>query len=105
MKVRSAIRTMCKHCYVVRRGKTRYVYCKKHPKHKQRQGYHTHSAACGCGEEAVLTSVLPASIPEFSQYTVNAMPVLSMNLRASSDTNGKLAIEAFAQGGFATLFR
>lgn len=32
---------MCKHCYVVRRGKSRYVYCKLTPKHKQRQGYHT----------------------------------------------------------------
>ena len=41
MKVRSSIRTMCKHCYIVRRGKVRYVYCKETPKHKQRQGYHT----------------------------------------------------------------
>lgn len=41
MKVRSSIRAMCQHCYVVRRGKTRYVCCKVTPKHKQRQGYHT----------------------------------------------------------------
>ena len=41
MKVRSSIKKMCKDCYVVRRGKTRYVYCKTTPKHKQRQGYHT----------------------------------------------------------------
>ena len=41
MKVRSSIKTMCKHCYIVRRGKIRYVYCKETPKHKQRQGYHT----------------------------------------------------------------
>lgn len=32
---------MCKHCYIVKRGKIRYVYCKETPKHKQRQGYHT----------------------------------------------------------------
>lgn len=41
MKVRSSVKAMCKNCYVVRRGKTRYVYCKTTPKHKQRQGYHT----------------------------------------------------------------
>ncbi len=41
MKVRSAIKTMCKHCYMVKRGKIRFVYCKKNPKHKQRQGFHT----------------------------------------------------------------
>jgi ribosomal protein L36 len=41
MKVRSSIKAMCKDCYVVRRGKVRFVYCKSTPKHKQRQGYHT----------------------------------------------------------------
>lgn len=41
MKVRSSIKAMCKNCYIVRRGKTRYVYCKTTPKHKQRQGFHT----------------------------------------------------------------
>ena len=41
MKVRSSIKKMCKHCYKVRRGKTNYVYCKKNPKHKQRQGFCT----------------------------------------------------------------
>jgi ribosomal protein L36 len=41
MKVRSSIKAMCKNCYIVKRGKTRYVYCTSVPKHKQRQGYHT----------------------------------------------------------------
>lgn len=41
MKVRSAIKPRCPHCYVVRRGKTRYVYCKENARHKQRQGFHT----------------------------------------------------------------
>lgn len=41
MKVRSSIKAMCKNCYIVRRGKTRYVYCKTTPKHHQRQGVHT----------------------------------------------------------------
>jgi ribosomal protein L36 len=38
MKVRSAIKKRCEACYFVRRGKISYVYCKVHPRHKQRQG-------------------------------------------------------------------
>ena len=38
MKVRSAIKKMCDQCYIVRRGKIAYVYCKLNPRHKQRQG-------------------------------------------------------------------
>jgi len=41
MKVRSAIKKMCPDCYIVRRGKVRFVYCKTTPKHKQRQGFHS----------------------------------------------------------------
>lgn len=41
MKVRSAIRKFCPHCYIVKRGKTRFVYCTENGKHKQRQGFHT----------------------------------------------------------------
>ena len=53
MKVKSAIRAICKHCYVVRRGKTRFVYCKKNPRHKQRQGFHTHVCSQQCCESIV----------------------------------------------------
>merc|ERR1711970_257100 len=41
MKVRSAVKKMCEHCRIVRRGKRIYVVCSKNPRHKQRQGYHT----------------------------------------------------------------
>mmetsp|Transcript_14557 Transcript_14557/g.41535 ORF Transcript_14557/g.41535 Transcript_14557/m.41535 type:complete len:83 (+) Transcript_14557:114-362(+) len=41
MKVRAAVKKMCEHCRIVRRGKRIYVTCKKNPRHKQRQGYHT----------------------------------------------------------------
>mmetsp|Transcript_3578 Transcript_3578/g.8112 ORF Transcript_3578/g.8112 Transcript_3578/m.8112 type:complete len:108 (-) Transcript_3578:889-1212(-) len=40
MKVKSAVKKICEHCRVVRRGKRIYVTCKKNPRHKQRQGYH-----------------------------------------------------------------
>mmetsp|Transcript_24282 Transcript_24282/g.26555 ORF Transcript_24282/g.26555 Transcript_24282/m.26555 type:complete len:111 (+) Transcript_24282:112-444(+) len=56
MKIRSAIKKLCPHCYIVQRGKNRFVYCKETPKHKQRQGYHTMSLAQG----QMLT---PGSIP------------------------------------------
>ncbi|MBD3238227.1 MAG: 50S ribosomal protein L36 [Candidatus Moranbacteria bacterium] len=38
MKVRSSVKTICRDCKIVRRGKRVYVICKKNPKHKQRQG-------------------------------------------------------------------
>jgi ribosomal protein L36 len=64
MKVRSAIRKMCKDCYIVRRGKKLCVYCKENPKHKQRQGFHTLIAGndsdmqfcCPCGEDHAVFS-------------------------------------------------
>jgi large subunit ribosomal protein L36 len=38
MKVRTSVKKMCKDCtIIVRKGVVR-VLCKKHPKHKQRQG-------------------------------------------------------------------
>lgn len=43
MRVRGVVKVICKHCYAVKRGKRRYVYCSMYPKHKQRQGFHTMS--------------------------------------------------------------
>ena len=36
MKIKSAVKRLCEHCYMVRRGKTLYVRCTKNPRHKQR---------------------------------------------------------------------
>ena len=41
MKIKSAVKRLCEHCYMVRRGKTLYVRCTKNPRHKQRQGFAT----------------------------------------------------------------
>ena len=38
MKVKSSVKKRCEHCYTVRRDGVLYVYCKKNPRHKQRQG-------------------------------------------------------------------
>lgn len=37
-KVVSSVKRRCESCVIVRKGKRIYVYCDKHPKHKQRQG-------------------------------------------------------------------
>jgi large subunit ribosomal protein L36 len=44
MKVRSAIRKICEHCKMVKRGKKNYVICAQNPRHKQRQGFATLAA-------------------------------------------------------------
>jgi len=38
LKVRSSIKKRCEDCYIVRRGKINFVYCKTNGRHKARQG-------------------------------------------------------------------
>ncbi|AXN02164.1 50S ribosomal protein L36 [Candidatus Purcelliella pentastirinorum] len=38
MKVRTSVKKFCKNCRIIRRHGVVRVYCKLHPKHKQRQG-------------------------------------------------------------------
>ena len=45
MKIKSAVKRLCEHCYMVRHGKTLYVRCTKNPRHKQRQGFATDARA------------------------------------------------------------
>eukprot|EP00877_Chromochloris_zofingiensis_P014381 jgi/Chrzof1/9197/Cz03g39150.t1 len=45
MKVKMGVKRLCEFCYMVRRKGKIYVYCKKTPKHKQRQPYHVASHA------------------------------------------------------------
>ena len=58
MKVRSAVRKMCDHCQLVRRRGKLFVICKKNPKHKQRQGFHSWAASAPAPPA---TPVLPAA--------------------------------------------
>ncbi|SPQ95551.1 Ribosomal protein [Plasmodiophora brassicae] len=44
MKVRSAVKLMCKECQFAKRRGRVFVICKKNPKHKQRQGFATYPA-------------------------------------------------------------
>jgi large subunit ribosomal protein L36 len=50
MKVRSAIKRMCRECFIVKRDGVRFVVCRAKAKHKQRQGLHAGEA---------LSAVLP----------------------------------------------
>jgi ribosomal protein L36 len=45
MKVRVALRKMCKSCKTVVRGGRCYVICSADPKHKQRQGFASAASA------------------------------------------------------------
>ena len=38
MKVKSSVKKRCEHCYIVKRAGITYVYCKRDPRHKQKQG-------------------------------------------------------------------
>jgi len=57
MRVRCAVKKICKHCSMVRRGKKVYVICGAAPRHKQRQGFST-IASCG----APFGAALPAGV-------------------------------------------
>jgi len=39
MKIKMSVKKRCEHCYIVKRKGRIYVYCRKNPRHKQRQGY------------------------------------------------------------------
>jgi|GEM_PF-50105 len=60
MKVRSAVRRMCKECRTVKRKGRLYVTCVANPKHKQRQGFHT-LAGTPFSHETTLTQATPVS--------------------------------------------
>ena len=87
MKVRSSIKKMCKHCYIVKRGKIRFVYCKETPKHKQRQGFHTmvHNYM---GDSCSLCNIVSSEISSTlynssSKSSADALVSRSMSLSAT----------------------
>ena len=105
MKVRSAIKAMCKHCYVVRRGKIRYVKCKKNPKHKQRQGFHTSTGClaegpCPCHSSAVCAEL---AIPSMGAFPLP--PMSTMMPQQISNVDVQNEIIQFATQGFRSLYK
>lgn len=54
---------------MVRRGKTRYVYCKKNPKHKQRQGFHSLAGGpCLCCPVGAEISAVVDNLPQAMNF-------------------------------------
>ena len=45
MKVRSALKQMCKKCKIIKRGKKQLVICPENARHKQRQAFSTMTAS------------------------------------------------------------
>jgi len=86
MKVRASIKAMCQHCYVVRRGKIRFVYCKKNPKHKQRQGFHSFAFEskdadmCYCCDSLELNN----NISSYQDLQPSALPNITSFLSSMS---------------------
>lgn len=97
MKVRSSIKAMCQHCYVVRRGKTRYVCCKVTPKHKQRQGYHT--MAHKNGEYCIVCNTALEVERQLSTTTANEIAAAAdMGMAMLSQSFGSMGIVRAASG-------
>jgi large subunit ribosomal protein L36 len=58
MRVRCAVKKICKSCSMVRRGKKVFVICSADPRHKQRQGFSTLAgAALGARPPGFLSDV------------------------------------------------
>ena len=61
MKIKSAVKLLCQHCYMVRRRGRLYVRCTKSPRHKQRQGLATLAACPGGGAPPAWASPVRAA--------------------------------------------
>ena len=63
MKVKSAIRRICKDCRLVRRKGRLYNVCKRNPRHKQRQGIHTNACTSSGNNTVAATTAAVATAP------------------------------------------
>ncbi|GBG33342.1 50S ribosomal protein L36, chloroplastic [Hondaea fermentalgiana] len=70
MKVRTAVRKLCRDCQIVRRKGRVRVICKSNPRHKQRQGMHTVANESAPALTARAHVVGPASIEASSPMGV-----------------------------------
>ena len=61
MRVKSSVKKLCEHCFMVYRKNKLHVYCSKNPRHKQRQGFHTCVSCAACAPSAAISSFSPAS--------------------------------------------
>ena len=84
MKVRSAVKLMCKKCKMVRRGKKVQVICPENVRHKQRQGFATLAGAPAGGEIPFgvgFASCPPASLPRLLLQPLCTLSVAPVHTR------------------------
>lgn len=98
MKVRSAVRRLCKDCRVVKRRKRLYVTCKRNPRHKQRQGF---STVVLNPTELVPTTTLSKNLVP-SAYPSYVPPSAASVTDASAST---IAVERYGAFHFLSAFR
>lgn len=66
MKVRASVKRLCEFCYTVRRRGKLFVYCKKTPRHKQRQWFATEAEGGQRHECVSCAAPLAPSAPSFA---------------------------------------
>ena len=79
MKTKSAIKRLCKSCKIVKRRGRNFVICKKNPRHKQRQGFHTTTGAALVGSNG-FNITQQSTYPSFEFSDCNAINVVDMNV-------------------------
>lgn len=105
MKVRASVKRLCEFCYTVRRRGKLFVYCKKTPRHKQRQWFSTEAAAEASSSPAecvACTAPLAPSAPSFALPAVASLsspPVLSLSGMMTMGGGGARAGFGGAAGG------
>ena len=79
MKTKASIKRMCEHCLLVRRRGRIFIYCKKNPKHKQRQGMHTLSTEYNTNTLASSLRQPPSNNDAWTCDSPNQLPELRSN--------------------------
>ena len=91
MRVKSSVKKLCEHCFMVYRKNKLHVYCPKNPRHKQRQGFHT-CVSCACSPAASASaslsispiSALSSSVSSSSLFLSSSPFLHQMYITASS---------------------
>lgn len=75
MRVKSSVKKICEHCFMVYRKNKLHVYCPKNPRHKQRQGFHTCVTCASCVSSTFGLSA--SSLSSSSSSATMASPLVS----------------------------
>mmetsp|Transcript_21325 Transcript_21325/g.37755 ORF Transcript_21325/g.37755 Transcript_21325/m.37755 type:complete len:114 (+) Transcript_21325:110-451(+) len=96
MKVRSAVRRMCRDCQVVKRRGRVHVVCKSNPKHKQRQGLHTMAS----GAQGAITNNAVLAGPPVGEDLVDTCPACERPCVCASDFAADAMVKRASVTGF-----